>query len=357
MKAAIVSLGSTSSEWTVDALKRRFSTVDDLDLRKLEIYVGAKRDTKILYDGKPLPHYDCIYCKGSFRYADILRAITSALQDETFMPIKDSAYTVVHNKLLTHLVLQQADIPMPITYLTPTGVAAKKLLTKVNYPIVMKFPEGTQGKGVMFADSFASASSLLDALRTLKQPFIIQEYIETGGSDVRAIVVGNKVVAAMQRVAVQGEKRANIHAGGEGKPIILDEQTKHIAIKAAAACGAEICGVDILKGPKGPLVIELNISPGLQGIKAATGIDVAQHIADYLAKKTKEFKGGPSAEKMVKELSEPREFVANIQYKCNRIVLPEAIVKLMKFEPDEEVHMKVDGTKLIIERIGQHAKA
>ena len=93
----------------------------------------------------------------------------------------------------------------------------KELLTKVNYPIVMKFPEGTQGKGVMFADSISSASSMLDALGALRQPFIIQEYVETGGRDIRALVVGDKVIAAMCRQAQRDEKRANIHAGGSGE--------------------------------------------------------------------------------------------------------------------------------------------
>ena len=108
-----------------------------------------------------------------------------------------------------------------------------EVLKKVNYPIIMKFPKGTQGKGVMVADSFAGASSLLDALDFLKQPFIIQEFIETDGSDVRAIVIGDKVVASMARRAKEDEKRANIHAGGKGEAITLDSHTKKIAIDTA----------------------------------------------------------------------------------------------------------------------------
>ena len=180
MKAALISLGSVSSQWTLDAMKEVFDSVEALDIRKIEINIGAKKEARILYEGKPIGTYDCIYAKGSFRYASLLRAVTGFLQDTTYMPIRDNSFTLAHNKLLTHLVLAQADIPMPLTYLTPTMDAARKLLERVNYPIVMKFPEGTQGKGVMFADSYASASSMLDALQTLKQPFIIQEYIDPG---------------------------------------------------------------------------------------------------------------------------------------------------------------------------------
>jgi len=357
MKAALISLGSLSSKWTAEAMDRHFDSVDMLDIRKIEINVGAKKDTVLLYDGNPIDSYDCIFAKGSFRYASLLRAVTGFLQDSTYMPIKDNSFTLVHNKLLTHLVLQQADIPMPITYLTPTAAAAKKLLEKINYPIVMKFPEGTQGKGVMFADSFASASSVLDALHSLKQPFIIQEYVETGSTDIRAIVVGDKVVASMQRIAVHGEKRANLHAGGQGEAVELDAHTHRIAVKAAHAMGAEICGVDILHGVSGPTVIELNLSPGLQGIKKATGIDVAEYIAKHLAKQTKEFKSTGVDEKKDKIFQDlgltengAKEILVNVDLRGNRILLPDIVNDLAKFGEEDEVVVKVSDGKVCIEK-------
>src|SRR3989338_4430846 len=146
----------------------------------------------------------------------------------------------------------------------------------------MKFPEGTQGKGVMFADSISSASSLLDALGVLNQPFIIQEYIDTGGTDIRALVVGDKVIAAMRRTAQTEEKRANIHAGGKGEPVQLNHETIHAALAAAKVLKADICGVDILEGPTGPLVIEANISPGLQGLGKVSTLDLPDQIASFL---------------------------------------------------------------------------
>lgn len=357
MKAALISLGSVSSRWTSEAMEKYFDSVDSLDIRKIEITIGAKKDIRLLYDGQPFDSYDCIFAKGSFRYSAILRAISGFLQDNVYMPIRDSAFTLAHNKLLTHLVLQKAEIPMPITYLTPTAESAKKLLEKVNYPIVMKFPEGTQGKGVMFADSFAAASSLLDALQTLNQPFIIQEYVETGSTDIRAIVVGNKVVASMQRFAVHGEKRANIHTGGIGEAVELDAHTKRIAVKAAQAMGTEICGVDILHGAKGPSVIELNISPGLQGIKKATGIDVAGYIAKHLYRRTTEIKRSGAEQGKSKILSElgitgadANQLFTNLDLRGERILLPEIATRIAGFSETDEVLIKLAPKKITIEK-------
>ena len=152
---------------------RCFDSVDDIDVRDIEVNLSSGQSV-VLYQGKPLGKYDCIYAKGSFRYAQTLRAVTGAFYPTTYMPIKAGAFTVGHDKLLTHLFLQQHKIPMPTTYLTSSPKAAKKILEKINYPIIFKFPSGTGGKGVMYAESFAAASSLMDALETLRQPFLIQ---------------------------------------------------------------------------------------------------------------------------------------------------------------------------------------
>src|SRR3990167_3674544 len=251
MKAALISLGSKSSLLTGEAMKKYFDQVDILELKKVEIRLG--KESGIFYEGKALENYDCVYVKGSFRYANLLCSIASMLEGKvSYMPLPTGTFTTVHNKLLTHLVLQQHNIPMPRTYLSSTIETAKELLKRVNYPIVMKFPEGTQGKGVMFADSISSASSLLDALGALNQPFIIQEYIDTSGTDIRALVMGEKVVAAMKRKAQTEEKRANIHAGGVGEAVQLSPEAMAVAVETAQALGADVCGVDILEGSRGP---------------------------------------------------------------------------------------------------------
>ncbi|MBN2458370.1 RimK family alpha-L-glutamate ligase [Candidatus Woesearchaeota archaeon] len=358
MDAAIVSLGSKSSEWTYERMQEHFDSVTSLDIRKIEVNLG--KDAKVLYEGKPLGNFDCIYAKGSFKYAPLLRSFTTLRVAQSYMPIKANAFTIGHNKLLTQLKLQRAGIPTPQTYISSSVEAAKKLLMNINYPIIMKFPEGTQGKGVMYADSYASASSVLDALSSLKQPFLIQEYIETGGSDIRAIVVGDKVVASMQRIAHEGEKRANIHAGGSGEPIELDSVTKKIAVKTAQAMGCDICAVDILENAKGPLVIEINLSPGLQGITQATKIDVAGHIAEYLAKKTRAFKEldtSNNKHRIMKDLglaidtNSEQEIIINTDMRGNRILLPELVTRICSVDDKDELVLTVSKGKIIIKKL------
>ncbi len=363
LKAAVISLGSTSSKWTVKALKKFIRTVDDLNIKDIEVTLDPK-GMEILYKGKPLEKYDCIYAKGSFRYAPLLRAITTIASEHAYMPIHPPAFTIAHDKMLTQLVLQQKGIPTPKTYLSSTPEAAKKVLKNINYPIIMKFPQGTQGKGVMFSDSFAAANSMMDALTALKQPFLIQEYIETGGVDIRAIVVEDKVVAAMKRKAESGEKRANIHAGGKGQAYKIDPRAKKIAVDAAKAIGAEICAVDILESVKGPLVIELNVSPGLQGITQATKTDVASSIARFLHKKAKEFKESKKkteAKDIMQEISQVgpyKEILASLDFRGERILLPKVVTDETKFTDKDELFIKIKKGKLNIEKfeVGEKEK-
>ncbi len=350
MKAAIISLGSISSRWTVEALKKYFDEVDQIDIQELEVSLGEKK-AQILYQGKPLPKYDCIYAKGSFRYATLLRAITTLLQKDTYMPMKAGSFTIGHDKLLTHLKFQEYNVPQPTTYIAATADAGKKVIKKIPFPVVMKLPAGTHGKGVMLADSPESASSMIDALALLKQPFLIQEYIETDGTDYRIIVVGDEVAAAMKRIAAKGEKRANIHSGGHGEKIELDAKTKRAAIAAARATGCDICAVDILPSPQGPIVLEVNLSPGLQGITKVTGIKVAEIIAKFLYTKTKEMleKG---KEQIVKELGFEQEIQGTLDYRGNKILLPEFVTMASKIKEDDEVIIKARKGHVEISKTG-----
>tara|TARA_Y100000310_G_scaffold124700_1_gene123418 strand:+ start:41213 stop:42289 length:1077 start_codon:yes stop_codon:yes gene_type:complete len=354
MKAAIISLGSKSSIMTAEAMKKYFNQVDMIQLRDIEVSLG--KEAQILYAGEPLQEYDCVYVKGSFRYANLLCSIASMLEKKVpYMPFPASAFTVVHNKLLTHLILEQENIPMPKTYISSTVDTAKELLKKVNFPIVMKFPEGTQGKGVMFADSISSGSSLLDALSALNQPFIIQEYVETGGTDIRALVVGDKVVASMRRRAQTEEKRANIHAGGIGEPVLLSPQAAKLAVNTAKTLGADICGVDILEGPLGPVVIEANISPGLQGLSAVSTIDIADEIARHLFHKTEEIVKGINKKahvEVMKQIEQPsisQEVISSLTFRGQRILLPEFAARMAGFSDEKEYTIKARKGKLEIE--------
>ncbi|MAG91666.1 30S ribosomal protein S6--L-glutamate ligase [Candidatus Woesearchaeota archaeon] len=357
MKAAVMSLGSRSSLMVSDAMKNYFDSVDNIDLRDVEVNLGVGK-LAVLYEGKPLPQYSCIYARGSFRYAPLLRSVTRTLFRSSYMPIKPETFTLGHDKLLTHLALQHFNIPMPTTYLASSTRAAKKVLNEVKYPIVLKFPHGTQGKGVMFAESYAAASSMLDALIALKQPFLIQEYIETGGVDVRAFVVGDRVVASMKRKAVRGEMRANIHAGGTGEACVLDQRTKRIAIDTAASIGADVCAVDMLESPKGPLVIEANLSPGLKGITKATSINIPDKVAKYLFEKSEIFSARDRDEATLKIYEDlglsgeiAQQIISNLDFRGNRILLPKFVTDISKFTEKEELVLKVEKGKLVIERI------
>jgi len=355
MRMAVISLGSVSSQMTIKAMKKYCHDVDDINLKDVEVTITSKGNG-VLYKGESLEGYDCILAKGSFRYAPLLRAITLVSNKNAYMPLVPSAFTIGHDKILTHLALQKHGIPMPETYLSATSDSAKKILEKINYPIIMKFPHGTQGKGVMFAESYAAASSMLDALSALNQPFLIQEYVETDGQDVRAIVVGDKVVASYMRESADGEKRANIHAGGHGKAYEIDAHTKKIAVKAAQAVGADICGVDILESIKGPVVIEINLSPGLQGVTAATKIDVADKIAKFLYEKTKKFKDSTkkkATKDIMQEISSNglgKEIITALDFRGERILLPEFVTKETKFKESDELVLTIKKGKISIEK-------
>tara|TARA_Y100000310_G_C20567894_1_gene756468 strand:- start:95 stop:1156 length:1062 start_codon:yes stop_codon:yes gene_type:complete len=353
MKAALFSMGSESSNRILAAMKKQFEEVKQFDIRNVEMRIG-KGKPQVFYDGKPIENgYDCVYLKSSFRYALIQRSLAGYFVEHSYLPVKPSAYTTVNDKMLTHLALEAAGIPTPETYITPTVEAAKKLLGELNFPIILKIPGGTHGKGVMFAESVAAASGILDTLSELKQAVLMQEYVETNGTDIRAIVVGDKVVAAMVRKADKEDKRANIHLGGKAEAIELDSHTKKVALNTAKALGAHICAVDILESVKGPLVLEANISPGLQGIMEATGRDIPQDIAKFLRKATDEHKKAvpKHAEELVKEIKGEHQIIGPLDFRGERILLKELATKISGFNEDTEVLLVVKKGRISIEKV------
>ncbi len=359
--ALIISLGSISSRWIADAMKKYFASVDHVDIRQVEV-VLTPQGPKVFANGKQISGYDCVYAKGSFRYESLLRAISSVLIKESYMPLEPHSYTFANNKLYTYLELAKNNIPIPETYIAPNINSARKILENMRYPVIMKFPQGTQGKGVMFADSYAAASSMLDALTALRQPFIIQEYVDTDGTDIRLIVVGDDIAASMKRTAKQDEVRANYHAGGSCTPHEPDMKIRNIAIKAAKSINASICGVDILLGAKGSVVLEINASPGLQGITKATNIDIADKIAKYLYDSTSEHiklkatNGHP--QKMLDHIEEHEKkqetgqsIIQGIEMRGERILLPKIITQLTKFSNDDEVVINASKKSIKITKL------
>jgi ribosomal protein S6--L-glutamate ligase len=154
------------------------------------------------------------------------------------------------------------------------------------FPLVLKLTTGTQGVGVMIAESIGSMRSALDALWGLGQNILVQEYIREGGaSDIRVVVVGGRAIASYRRIAPEGEFRSNMHRGAKGERVAPDGETLSMAVKSAAALGLDVAGVDIMTGSEGPVVLEVNASPGLKGVESVTGVDVASAIIDLAVSK------------------------------------------------------------------------
>jgi ribosomal protein S6--L-glutamate ligase len=188
------------------------------------------------------------------------------------------------DKLRSLQLFSRRDIGIPPTAFARRREDLRDAIKRVGgTPVVLKLLEGTQGVGVILAESLSSAESVLDAMHSLKQNILIQAFIrESAGQDIRAIVVGDRVVAAMRRKAAAGEFRSNVHRGGSTAAVELEPAYEATALEAVHALGLAIAGVDLLPSNDGPMVIEVNSSPGLRGIEAATGKDVAGAMIDYV---------------------------------------------------------------------------
>ena len=190
------------------------------------------------------------------------------------------------NKLRCHQLLSRKGVDMPITGFAHNIRDIDSLLESVGgTPAILKLLEGSQGKGVVLAETRKSAESIIAAFRKLDANFLVQEYIEEAqGSDIRALVVGKSVIGAIMRTAAEGEFRANLHQGGKAVVIKLTKEEKELALQATRAVGLKIAGVDLIRSSRGPLVLEVNSSPGLEGVEKATGKDIAGRIINFLEK-------------------------------------------------------------------------
>lgn len=190
------------------------------------------------------------------------------------------------NKLVSMQMLAQHGLPLPKTGFADSPGDTDDLLDLVGgTPVVIKLTEGTQGMGVVLAETKKAAESVIEAMRGLQANFLVQEYIqEANGEDIRCFVIGNRVIASMKRHAKEGDFRSNLHRGGYAIAEEISPEERKIAIQATQIMGLDVAGVDLLRSSKGPLVLEVNSSPGLEGIEKASGVDVAGHIIDYLVK-------------------------------------------------------------------------
>ncbi len=282
---------------------KRFKSVLFVPTEGIRIGV-EKGKFPIFYRDMDLTEFDVAIPRIGASKAVFGYLITKYLRDAgVYIPMTPESIMIAHDKFLTLEVLNKAKIPVPETYLTMSPPSAKKAVLEMKGPIVMKLLNGRGGKGVMFSGDQDNAFSLIDTLDVLKQPLFIEKYIANPGEDVRIIVVGDETVASMKRIAKKGGKRANLASGGRGVPYKIDSTMEKIAVKSAKAIGAEICAVDIVEGPKGPVVLEINICPGMK-ISKITGVNVEKKIAEYVADKG--------------ELYKPKEGVKKISYYIER---------------------------------------
>lgn len=239
-----------------------------------------------MYSGKRLEHFDAVIprvgASNTFYGTAVVRQfeIMGVAAANTAQAISRS-----RDKLRCMQILAKENISLPITGFAHSTQDTDGLINMVGGPpVVIKLIEGTQGIGVVLAETYQSAKSMIEAFRGLSAHILVQEFVaEAQGEDIRAFVVGDQVIAAMRRKAAAGEFRANIHRGGKSEKVELTPEEIETSLRAAKAVGLRVAGVDLLRSKDGPKILEINSSPGLQGIEAATGIDVAGIIIDYVA--------------------------------------------------------------------------
>ena len=195
------------------------------------------------------------------------------------------------DKLRSLQILAKHGIPLPVTGIAHSPQDTEDMIKSVGgAPLIIKLVEGTQGVGVVLAETKSAATSVITAFKQLNANILVQEYIkESAGRDIRCFVLGNKVIASMERIANEGEFRANYHLGAKINSIKITPEERSLAIRAAKALSLEMAGVDILRSKHGPLVLEINASPGLEGIEKATGKDIAGMIISYIEKNAKPY--------------------------------------------------------------------
>jgi ribosomal protein S6--L-glutamate ligase len=190
------------------------------------------------------------------------------------------------DKLRSLQLLSRKGVPLPTTGFANSPLDTEDLINMVDgVPLIIKLLEGTQGKGIVLAETKTAARSVITAFKQMNANFLVQEFIkEAGGSDIRCLVLGGKVIAAIQRKAKEGEFRSNLHMGGAAEVVKLTQQERKIAIEATKIMGLEMAGVDIIRSARGPLVLEVNSSPGIEGVEKTTSVDVAEKMIIHLEK-------------------------------------------------------------------------
>ena len=287
MKLAILSRNSKlySTRRLVEAARQRGHTVRVLDPLRCYMRI-ASSGLQLHYKGRSLAGYDAVIPRIG---ASITRYGTAVLRQfelmGTYSPNPSDAILRARDKLRAHQLLAAQGIDLPVTVFGDNPDDTSDLLSMLGPPPhVIKLNEGAQGAGVMLTEKPSASRSVVEALRGLYASFVVQEFIgEAEGADLRCFVVGDEVVASMRRQAPEGDFRSNLHRGGTALHVAATDEERVVAIRAARVLGLGVAGVDLIRAKRGPLVLEVNSTPGLEGIEAVCGVDVAGRIVEHLA--------------------------------------------------------------------------
>ncbi len=286
MNIAILSRDSKlySTRRLKEAGEKRGHKVEIIDHMKCVLLI-EKKNPMVWYNGRKLDYFDAIIprigASVTFYGAAVVRQFEMM---KVFSAVESQALIRSRDKLRSLQILSRAGLGMPKTIFMDYSRDTEGVIEAVGgAPVVIKLLEGTQGLGVVLAENKKAAQSVIEAFHGVKARIIVQEFIkEAKGADIRVFVVNDEVVGAMRRQARDGEFRSNLHRGGIATVIKLTRNEKHAAIEAAKKMGLAVAGVDMLPSARGPLIIEVNSSPGLEGIEGATKVDIAGKIYEYI---------------------------------------------------------------------------
>ncbi|OMH26265.1 alpha-L-glutamate ligase [Motiliproteus sp. MSK22-1] len=287
MKLAILSCGpnSYSTQRLKEAAESRGHKVKVLNTLKFSIDL-ERGSPDLYYRGKQLSDYDAVLPRIGASITYFGTAIVRQFQ-EMDIYCANTAHGILNSrdKLRSLQILSRHHLGIPKTNFVRDKKDVLPAIKRVgNAPVIIKLIEGTQGIGVLLAESTKSAEAIIELLQSQKQNVLVQKFVaESKGKDIRALVVGDRVVAAMRRVAQGQEFRSNVHRGGVAEPVELSEQYRETAVRAAQILGLQVAGVDMLEGADGPQIMEVNSSPGLEGIETCTHLDIAGAIIDFIA--------------------------------------------------------------------------
>ena len=294
MKIAVLSRKAQlySTNRLVEAAKQRGHDVHIIDPLRCYVNITSHHPT-IHYKGEQLDGFDAVIPRIGASITFYGTAVVRQFEMiGTYCVNESVAISRSRDKLRSLQLLARKGIGLPVTGFAHSTQFTEDLIQLVGgSPLVIKLIEGTQGIGVVLAETPKAAQSVVEAFRSMKANILVQEYVkEAGNSDIRCFVIGPKVVASIMRKGGEGEFRSNIHRGGKASKIRITPEERSTAIRAARIMGLNVAGVDMLRSNHGPVVLEVNSSPGLEGIEKTTGVDIAGKIIDFIEKNAKQGK-------------------------------------------------------------------